>query len=155
LGDGVAGHRVRGFLAKLGIDRSYVIINAQLYSLYGSATPTHSQARLADRYDWIDAILASSPVEVVVTFGTVATKVWAGCLADRAPAAPPPQVAALHPTAHPPEPPGTLPIPRCYATKAPGVMSSSSSAVPPRLQVLYPLLPPLESHRCRRSSLSR
>src|SRR5262249_36675853 len=31
---GVAGHRVQGFLAKLGIDRSYVMLNAFLYSVY-------------------------------------------------------------------------------------------------------------------------
>lgn len=86
---GVAGHRVQGFLAKLGVDRSYVMMNAFLYSLYGTAAPTPSQAQLADRYDWIDAILTGSPVEVVATFGAVAGKVWAGYLTDRAPAAPP------------------------------------------------------------------
>lgn len=33
---GEAGQRVQGFLCKIGIDRSYVIINAFLYSVYGS-----------------------------------------------------------------------------------------------------------------------
>ena len=33
---GEAGRRVQGFLAKLGITRSYVFINAYLYSVYGS-----------------------------------------------------------------------------------------------------------------------
>src|SRR3954453_11322305 len=32
---GEAGHRLQGFLAKLGIDRSYVMINTFLYSVYG------------------------------------------------------------------------------------------------------------------------
>ena len=32
---GVAGHRTQGFLAKLGIDTSYVMINTFLYSVYG------------------------------------------------------------------------------------------------------------------------
>jgi uracil-DNA glycosylase len=34
---GEAGRRIQGFLAKLGIERSYVMINAYLYSVYGSA----------------------------------------------------------------------------------------------------------------------
>ena len=33
---GEAGRRVQGFLAKLGITRSYVFINTYLYSVYGS-----------------------------------------------------------------------------------------------------------------------
>ena len=73
---GVAGHRVQGFLAKLGIDRSYVMINAFLYSLYGTDAPTHTQAQLDDRFDWIQAILSTAEIEVVVSFGAVAGKVW-------------------------------------------------------------------------------
>lgn len=97
---GVAGHRVQGFLAKLGIDRSYVMINAFLYSLYGTDAPTHTQAQLDDRFDWIEAILDTSNIELVITFGGVASKVWARFLHDRIPASPPAQVAAVHPTAH-------------------------------------------------------
>src|SRR3954465_15021614 len=33
---GEAGRRVQGLLAKLGITRSYVMVNALLYSVYGS-----------------------------------------------------------------------------------------------------------------------
>ena len=33
---GEAGRRVQGFLQKLGITRSYVMINALLYSVYGA-----------------------------------------------------------------------------------------------------------------------
>ena len=32
---GAAGHRIQGFLAKLGMVRSYVMINTFLYSVYG------------------------------------------------------------------------------------------------------------------------
>ena len=32
---GEAGQRIQGFLAKLGIDRSYVMVNTFLYSVYG------------------------------------------------------------------------------------------------------------------------
>jgi uracil-DNA glycosylase len=97
---GVAGHRVQGFLAKLGIDRSYVMVNAYLYSLFGTAAPTHTQDQLEDRYDWLDAITSTSDIEVVVTFGAKARIVWEKYVDDRAPSAPPPQVAAVHPTAH-------------------------------------------------------
>ncbi|HET7328213.1 MAG TPA: uracil-DNA glycosylase family protein [Nocardioidaceae bacterium] len=97
---GVAGHRVQGFLAKLGIDRSYVMINAFLYSLFGTDAPTHTQDQLDDRFDWIEAILETGAVEVVVTFGAVANKVWARYLQNRPPATPVTQVAAVHPTAH-------------------------------------------------------
>jgi hypothetical protein len=99
---GVAGHRVQGLLAKLGIDRSYVMVNAFLYSLYGTAAPAHTKAQLADRYDWFDAILATAPIELVLTFGSVAARVWKSYLVDRHPAAPPTPVGALHPTAHNP-----------------------------------------------------
>lgn len=53
---GVAGHRVQGFLAKLGIDRSYCMINSFLYSLYGTQAPTPSPAQREDRHRWIDAV---------------------------------------------------------------------------------------------------
>src|SRR5690242_19651814 len=33
---GEAGRRIQGFLAKLGIDRSYVMVNTFLYSVYGT-----------------------------------------------------------------------------------------------------------------------
>ena len=32
---GEAGQRTQGFLAKLGITRSYVMVNTYLYSVYG------------------------------------------------------------------------------------------------------------------------
>src|SRR5262245_56539770 len=35
---GEAGRRLQGFLAKLGITRSYVLINTFLYSVYGSVS---------------------------------------------------------------------------------------------------------------------
>ena len=40
----VDGHRVQGFLAKLGIERSYVMLNAFLYSVY-SLSSGHRQVR--------------------------------------------------------------------------------------------------------------
>src|SRR3954468_22779495 len=34
---GTAGHRVQGFIAKLGLDRSYALVNTFLYSVYGQS----------------------------------------------------------------------------------------------------------------------
>lgn len=73
---GHAGHRVQGFLRKAGIDRSYVIINAFAYSLYQPDALTISPAMREDRFRWIAAILETSPVEVTVTFGAVAARLW-------------------------------------------------------------------------------
>ncbi len=76
---GVAGHRVQGFLAKLGIDRSYVMLNAFLYSVYdqNSASSHINDAPIADyRNRWFSAVLASSSVEAVVSFGSLADTAW-------------------------------------------------------------------------------
>src|SRR5690348_15024669 len=37
---GAAGHRFQGFLAKLGITSSYVMVNTYLYSVYGQGAGT-------------------------------------------------------------------------------------------------------------------
>jgi len=69
---GEAGQRTQGFLAKLGIDRRYVMINAFLYSVFGQ----HGGEKHADdpavataRERWLTAIFDSSPIEAVVSFG--------------------------------------------------------------------------------------
>lgn len=75
---GEAGRRVQGFLAKLGIDESYVLINALLYSVASSrgASYVEQPAVRAYRDRWLDAILAPSKIEAVVTFGVMACDVW-------------------------------------------------------------------------------
>jgi len=76
---GVAGHRVQGFLAKLGIDRSYVMINTFLYSIYnqGRAAPHTKDAAVAGyRNRWFSALLASGSLEAVVSFGSLADTAW-------------------------------------------------------------------------------
>jgi hypothetical protein len=60
---GVTGHRVQGFLAKLGIDRSYVMLNAFLYSVYNqnSASSHINDSAIADyRNRWLSALIASA-----------------------------------------------------------------------------------------------
>jgi uracil-DNA glycosylase len=69
---GEAGQRVQGFLAKLGIERSYTMVNAFLYSVYGQAAgERHADSRAIARYRnrWLDALLLDSRVDAVVSFG--------------------------------------------------------------------------------------
>src|SRR5215813_9860975 len=57
---GEAGHRIQGFLAKLGIDRSYVMVNTFLYSVLGQGGGNRHRhdAKIASyRERWLDALL--------------------------------------------------------------------------------------------------
>lgn len=76
---GAAGQRVQGFLARLGIDRSYVMINAFLYSVFGQAGGNRHKDNedIAEyRNRWFDALLVDSNVEAVVAFGRLAQAAW-------------------------------------------------------------------------------
>jgi len=69
---GAAGHRVQGLLAKLGLTRSYVMINTYLYSVYGQsgARSTSADADIAKyRHRWLDALLVGSHIRAVLTPG--------------------------------------------------------------------------------------
>lgn len=70
---GEAGRRVQGLMGKLGIMQSYVMLNALLYSVYGSNGMKYvAKPKVADyRNKWIEAIMASGSVEAVITFGSV------------------------------------------------------------------------------------
>src|SRR5919106_2210110 len=75
---GEAGRRVQGSLAKLGITRRYVLINALLYSVFGSNGGKYV-ARPGPRdyrNQWILGILKPGTVQAVVTFGGLAKKAW-------------------------------------------------------------------------------
>ncbi len=75
---GEAGRRVQGFLAKLGITRSYVLLNALLYSVYGSNGAKYvTKPKVRDyRNQWVHAVVSSGQLEAVVTFGAMAAKAW-------------------------------------------------------------------------------
>lgn len=77
---GEAGQRVQGALAKLGITKSYVMINAFLYSVIGSgAKPSNVKKKaIADyRNAWLDGLLLGTKVEAVITFGGLAKQSFA------------------------------------------------------------------------------
>lgn len=72
---GIAGQRVQGFLAKLGITRSYVMVNAFLYSVASQAGAERHKGdpKIAEyRNEWLDALLIDQNVEGVVAFGSLA-----------------------------------------------------------------------------------
>jgi uracil-DNA glycosylase len=71
---GEAGQRVQGFLAKLGVMRSYVMINTFLYSLFGSGgTGLWDDEGIVEyRHRWLDALLVATNVEAVVAVGSLA-----------------------------------------------------------------------------------
>jgi uracil-DNA glycosylase len=72
---GEAGRRTQGFLGKLGIDRSYVMINTFLYSVYGQqggAQHKDDPGIVSYRNQWLDALLARTAVEAVVALGQLA-----------------------------------------------------------------------------------
>jgi len=75
---GEAGRRIQGLLAKIGVTRSYVFVNAYLYSVYGSVkAKTRKDPRLIDyRNRWFDALLVGSQVEAVVALGQAADEAW-------------------------------------------------------------------------------
>jgi uracil-DNA glycosylase len=75
---GEAGRRLQGFLAKLGITRSYVCINAYLYSVFGSvkAATARSAPLLEYRERWLSALLIGQRVELVVALGKAASSAW-------------------------------------------------------------------------------
>src|SRR4051794_4674504 len=74
---GEAGHRLQGFLFKLGIDRSYVMVNPFLYSVYGNASKNAGLTRIATyRNKWLDAVFAHEPIEAVVSLGPPGHQAW-------------------------------------------------------------------------------
>jgi uracil-DNA glycosylase len=75
---GEAGQRIQGFLAKLGLDRSYVMINTFLYSVYGSVQSKYKKDPkiLEYRHRWLKALLVDTHVQAVVALGLLADDAW-------------------------------------------------------------------------------
>ena len=84
---GVAGQRTQGLLAKLGITRSYVMINTFVYSVYGQGggeKHRNDPAIAAYRNQWLDALLlGTSRVQAVIALGGLADSAWQHYLAAR------------------------------------------------------------------------
>ena len=99
---GEAGHRLQGFLARLGVDRSYVMINTLLYSVYGQGGGTKHQndaGIIAYRKRWLDALMSGSQIEITVSLGELAENAWNAWKATASGAAVNPAHARItHPT---------------------------------------------------------
>ena len=64
---GEAGRRLQGFLAKLGVTRSYVLVNTFLYSVYGSVKARTSLYQLHFKWtDWIALLLTAGLCVLIV-----------------------------------------------------------------------------------------
>jgi uracil-DNA glycosylase len=76
---GEAGHRFQGFLFKLGIDSSYLMINTFLYSVYGQQggeRHANDPAIAAYRHSWLDAIFSANKLDAVIALGSLADAAW-------------------------------------------------------------------------------
>lgn len=73
---GEAGQRVQGFLARLGVTSSYVMINAFVYSVYGHGGAQHVNDKKILRYRnaWLDALAAGNGLQGIVSLGQLADK---------------------------------------------------------------------------------
>ncbi|HEX2292723.1 MAG TPA: uracil-DNA glycosylase family protein [Gaiellaceae bacterium] len=76
---GEAGHRIQGFLAKLGIDRSYVMVNTYVYSVFGQGRGNKHRTNkriAAYRNRWLSALFDSGGIDAVVALGSLADSAW-------------------------------------------------------------------------------
>lgn len=76
---GEAGHRLQGLIFKLGVERSYVMVNTFLFSVFGqSGGERHAADRAIARYRhrWLQAIFQTSPIEAVIALGHLADEAW-------------------------------------------------------------------------------
>jgi uracil-DNA glycosylase len=75
---GEAGHRLQGFLFKLGLERSYVLVNTFLYCLLGKTGNKHRDNKKIAQYRnrWLDALFQPGKVEAVIALGSLAESAW-------------------------------------------------------------------------------
>jgi uracil-DNA glycosylase len=72
---GEAGQRTQGFLAKIGIESSYVMVNTFLYSVFGQGGGNrHAEDEEIAKYrhKWLDALLIGTDITAVIMLGTLA-----------------------------------------------------------------------------------
>jgi hypothetical protein len=74
---GRSGQRLQGFLAKLGLTRSYLMLNTFLYSIFDqfggdNATLSSRDPILGYRNSLFDAVAGNNPLEAILTVGSAA-----------------------------------------------------------------------------------
>jgi hypothetical protein len=89
-------------MAKLGFERSYLLVNTFLYSVYGqSGGAQHKEDAgiVGYRNRWLDAIFAGSQIEAVLALGQLANDAWQKWKQTAAGQAhSPPYQPVIHPT---------------------------------------------------------
>lgn len=98
---GTAGRRFQGFLGKLGVDTSYVLVNTFLYSVYGQGGGSaHAKDENIARYRqrWLDALVGDNTIEAVISLGGLADTAFHTWRDDPASA---PYTGAYHHMLHP------------------------------------------------------
>jgi hypothetical protein len=99
---GVAGQRTQGLLTRLGLTRSYVMVNTFAYSVYGQAggdRHVNDSAIVAYRHAWLDALSTHNQFDAVITLGSLAAKGYAAWVATQSQTEPAGHYAQLlHPT---------------------------------------------------------
>ena len=76
---GEAGQRLQGLLAKIGITRSYVLVNTFLYSVYGQGGGSrHINDPLITAYRnrWLDTLARRNQLQAIVTLGGLAEQAY-------------------------------------------------------------------------------
>jgi len=84
---GTAGHRVQGFMAKLGITKSYVMLNTYVFSVSSQNGGEHNKSNasiIAYRNKWFAAVMQPGKIQSVVAFGGLAQDAWHRFLVDNA-----------------------------------------------------------------------
>ncbi len=76
---GVAGQRTQGLLTRLGLTRSYVMVNTFAYSVYGQWAGEHhwdDSAIVNYRHAWLNTLAARNQFEAVITLGSLADNAY-------------------------------------------------------------------------------
>jgi hypothetical protein len=76
---GEAGQRLQGLLAKLGIDRSYVLINTFLYSVFGQGGGSrhiNDPGITAYRNRWLATLARRNQLQAIITLGQLAERAY-------------------------------------------------------------------------------
>ena len=128
---GTAGQRTQGLLTKVGMTRSYTMVNTYLYSVWGQgAADRHGDDPLIAAYRgrWLTALIAHNDIRAVLTLGTLAAKAFTAWRATADGAAFTGQHAALiHPT-YPESASATGQITKAEATKR--LLENWNAAIP-------------------------
>jgi hypothetical protein len=135
---GGAGHRVQGFLSKLGLERSYVMINVFVYSVFGQGGGNRHKknpAIASYRNRWLDALLPGG-IEGVVALGQLADAAWQQWRSTPAGAA---FAGVYQPVTHPTQPESSS---RGNAAKKQAATAAMLQGWNGALQALQPVVTP-------------